>query len=248
MRALRHGAAAVSRRERGKDERRARILDAAEALIRAEGAVAFSMRTLADESGLSLATPFNLFGSKAAVLVALIDRALDAQAARLAAARDLEPIERVIALGERGVRAYTRDEVFYRPLFAAIAEVTSRGSPPGLLERATDLWREALRDAEASGLLDPGLDLELLARLLHLQFRVALMNWAARETDAGGWLLEVRYGLAVVLLGAVTEPVRPRLRALVHETQRSLDRALARARRSREKESDHEVELQERPA
>ena len=201
----------MSRRERGKDERRARILAAAEALIRADGEVAFSMRTLADRAGLSLATPFNLFGSKTAVLVALVDRALDAQAARLAAARDLEPIERVIALGERGVRAYTRDEAFYRPLFAASAEVAGRGSPPGLLRRATELWREALRDAEAAGLLDPGLDLELLARLLHLQFRVALLNWAARETDAGGWLLEVRHALCVVMLGAVTEAVRPRL-------------------------------------
>jgi AcrR family transcriptional regulator len=225
-----------------------RILDAAEALIRAEGEVAFSMRTLADRAGLSLATPFNLFGSKTAVLVALVNRALDTQAARLAAARDLEPIERVIALGERGVRAYTRDAPFYRPLFSAIAEVSARGAPPGLLERATELWREALREAEASGLLDPGLDLELLARLLHMQFRVTLMNWAARETDAGGWLLELRHGLGVVMLGAVTQPVRPRLRAMVLQTQRSLDRALARSRLAQQEESDHEVELREGPA
>lgn len=237
----------MSRRERGKDERRARILDAAEALIRADGAVDFSMRTLADRAGLSLATPFNLFGSKTAVLVALVDRALDTQAARLAAARDLEPIEWVIALGERGVRAYTRDEAFYRPLFGAIVEVAARGAPPGLLQRATDLWREALRDAEASGLLDPGLDLELLARLLHLQFRAALSNWAAREIDADGWLLEVRYGLAVVMLGAVTLAVRPRLHDVVQRTQRSLARALARSRAKR-KESDREVDLRKRPA
>jgi AcrR family transcriptional regulator len=237
----------VSRRERGKDERRARILDAAEALIRADGEVSFSMRTLADRAGLSLATPFNLFGSKTAVLVALVDRALDAQAVRLAAARGLEPIERVIALGERGVRAYTRDEAFYRPLFGAIAEVSSRGAPPGLLERATDLWREALRDADAAGLLDARFDLELLARLLHLQFRAALLNWAAREIDGGAWLLEVRYGLSVVMLGAVTETVRPRLHEVVQRTQRSLARALARSRAT-QKESDRDVELRERPA
>jgi hypothetical protein len=154
----------------------------------------------------------------------------------------------VVALGERGVRGYTRDQGLYRPLFAAITEVTRSGPPFGLLQRATDLWREALRDAEAAGLLDPGLDLEPLARLLHLQFRVALSNWAARETDAGGWLLEVRYGLSVVLLAAVTEPLRPRLRALVRRTQRSLERATVRSRRARQKESDREMELQERPA
>jgi AcrR family transcriptional regulator len=213
-------------------------------LIRADGEVAFSMRMLADRAGLSLATPFNLFGSKTAVLVALVDRALDAQAARLTAAQGLEPIERVIALGERGVRAYTRDEGFYRPLFAAIAEVSSRGAPLGLLQRATDLWREALRDAEAAGLLDPQLDLEPLARLLHLQFRAALLNWSAGEIDGGGWLLEVRYGLSVVMLGAVTESARPRLHDVVQRTQRPLARALLRSRATR-KESEREVELQE---
>ena len=58
-------------RERRKLERRERILAAAQELIRATGSLGLSMRALALKAEVSLATPYNLFGSKGAVLHAL---------------------------------------------------------------------------------------------------------------------------------------------------------------------------------
>jgi AcrR family transcriptional regulator len=56
-----------------KPPTRERVLDAAERLL-AQGSAGFSMRELADEAGVSFATPFNQFGSKAAIMLALSAR------------------------------------------------------------------------------------------------------------------------------------------------------------------------------
>ncbi len=57
-------------------DRRRRILDAAEGLIRQTGGTNFSLLTLADKAEVSPATPYNFFGSKARLLFALFNRSL----------------------------------------------------------------------------------------------------------------------------------------------------------------------------
>ena len=59
-------------REEGKNERRNRITAAARSLIQS-GDSGFRMRALAEEAGVSIATPYNLFGSKQAILSAVMD-------------------------------------------------------------------------------------------------------------------------------------------------------------------------------
>ena len=59
-------------REEGKNKRRDRITAAARSLIQS-GESGFRMRALAEEAGVSIATPYNLFGSKQAILSAVMD-------------------------------------------------------------------------------------------------------------------------------------------------------------------------------
>ena len=70
--------------ERGAPVRQ-RVLEAAERLLRS-GKAEFSMRDLAAEAGVSFATPFNQFGSKAGVMHALSGRRIETMAMRYAAA------------------------------------------------------------------------------------------------------------------------------------------------------------------
>src|ERR1700760_4607004 len=63
---------------------RNRVLDAAERLLM-QGSAAFSMRELAEEAGMSFATPFNQFGSKA-IMLALSARRIDTMHHQLAEA------------------------------------------------------------------------------------------------------------------------------------------------------------------
>lgn len=56
----------LGKRQQGIEERRRRLIWAAGELILENDEGAFSMPDLARRAGLSLATPYNLFGSKAA--------------------------------------------------------------------------------------------------------------------------------------------------------------------------------------
>src|SRR6516165_2111236 len=59
----------MSIRESQKAARRSAILDAARSLILEGGRGDFSMPALAAAAGVSLVTPYNLFGSKASILL-----------------------------------------------------------------------------------------------------------------------------------------------------------------------------------
>ena len=61
------------KREQAKAERRSRIVHAARDLIRETGDTNLSMRMIAKRADVSLATPYNLFGSKHAVVLAVFE-------------------------------------------------------------------------------------------------------------------------------------------------------------------------------
>jgi len=225
----------MGRREQAKHERRERILDAAEAMIRRDGKVAFSMRELAKSADVSFVTPFNLLGSKAGVLVALLQRSMKSRFAALAEMRDQDPIERIFLLGDGSVRVYAEDGAFYRPLIRALVIAPEEaGSESCLLEGATALWRQALTDGAVERLLRPGVNVDLVARQLHVQFRGGLMLWATGETDGHGWLLQFRYGMALALLAAVKGSLRARLRDRLMEVEGELAEHLDREDRHQE--------------
>ena len=62
----------MSVREANKNLRRRAILDAARALILEDKSRDFSMPALAERAGVSLATPYNLFGTKADILLEIV--------------------------------------------------------------------------------------------------------------------------------------------------------------------------------
>ena len=67
----------MSKREQNKNDKRGQIIKAARELMRIRSSTGFSMRQLADASGVSLATPYNLFGSKQGIISAVMDTDLD---------------------------------------------------------------------------------------------------------------------------------------------------------------------------
>ena len=59
-------APALGKRQQGLEDRRRRLVKAASELLAERDNGQFSMPDLAERAGVSLATPYNLFGSKAA--------------------------------------------------------------------------------------------------------------------------------------------------------------------------------------
>ncbi len=155
------------------------VLDAAENLLR-QGQAEFSMRDLAAEAGVSFATPFNQFGSKAAIMQALSARRID----RMEALYRAEPAagdasHRVLLAMAMAARVMLEEPVVNRVVMGWLGA----GSPaPGdVLGRSTALWALALGAGE--GLLATRRDqaLACLPGQLAFAFRGVLSFWTAGE-------------------------------------------------------------------
>src|SRR5947207_5836118 len=127
-------------REKQATERRDRILATARKLIRQTGGTAFSMRALADRAEVSLATPYNLFGSKAGVLYALLNASLDrvSQAAHTFSSAD--PTERVLEVAGIAADVYARDPAFYRPLMRFLIGARDVAHRSKFIARSLERW------------------------------------------------------------------------------------------------------------
>lgn len=164
--------------ERGEPVRQ-RVLDAAERLLRC-GKAEFSMRDLATEAGVSFATPFNQFGSKAAIMHALSGRRIDTMAARFA---DLphppDAVARIrLAVGV-AVAVMLEEPDVNRAVMGWIG--TAGPTQGNALARSTALWALALDAGQGIASHHRAWATRDLAMQLALAFRGALSFWTAGE-------------------------------------------------------------------
>lgn len=184
--------------ERGEPTRQ-RVLDAAERLLR-DGKAEFSMRDLAAEAGVSFATPFNQFGSKAAIMHALSARRIDTMAERFA--RVPQPpgaTGRVLLAVDTAVAVMLEEPMVNRAVMGWIG--TAGTSPGQAWARSTALWTLALGAGE--GLAEAGRTeaLRCLPEQLALAFRGALSFWTAGELPDQALLPHARAIATTLLLG-----------------------------------------------
>jgi AcrR family transcriptional regulator len=115
---------------------RERVLQAAQALIRERGNANFSLVELAAETGLSRQTLYLLFGTRAGLLMALVDD-IDARSsgpARLAALREQ---------GERDFEPYVRAWFDYIPVVLPVARALASAAATGDSDART-AWQSRL--------------------------------------------------------------------------------------------------------
>jgi len=202
----------LSVRERGLHDRRARILDAAEKLIRETGNTDFTVATLAERSALSGPTPYNLFGSKAAILYALLNRSLDpVVAVERKASGVADPVARVLSAANLAADVFVNDPVFYRPLYQFLLGVGDTQQRPAFLQRSLEFWQRAVGDLMESDQVPQATQSHGLARMLVMNFVAALELWVHQELDHEQFRAQVLYGAAMLLLGFASEPQRVEL-------------------------------------
>ncbi|USI73489.1 TetR/AcrR family transcriptional regulator [Sphingomonas morindae] len=162
--------------ERGEPVRQ-RVLDAAERLLRS-GKAEFSMRDLAAEAGVSFATPFNQFGSKAGIMHALSARRIETMSARLAAApRPADARRRLRLAVETAVAVMLEEPDVNRAVMGSIG--AAGPAPATALARSAAYWALALANDGAEAPRRP--EESDLPRLLAFAFRGALSFWSAGE-------------------------------------------------------------------
>lgn len=178
---------------------RQRVIDAAERLLR-EGKADFSMRDLAAEAGVSFATPFNQFGSKAAIMHALAERRIDTMAKRFAEQPPLpQAADRVLLAIGIAAAGMLEEPIVNRSVMGWIG---TAGPVPGkALAHSTALWRLALGDGE--GLTASGQEeaLHSLARQLAFAFRGVLSFWTSGELADDALASSAQQVASTLLLG-----------------------------------------------
>jgi AcrR family transcriptional regulator len=214
----------MSRREEAKEERRHRIITAARDLIRETGDAGLSMRAIAARAGVSLSTPYNLFGSKRAIVVAVLDDIREFSE-RFAKLRNTDPIERIFQVLSMSIRYYVDDPDFYRTLWTGMFDMSGKEVRQALIQPERDAFWLALVNAAAdAGALAPGIDTVMLLRSLDLTYAAVMLNWVLGGLGEAELEAAAGYGYALTLRGAATPEWQACLTEKIsHYQQQSLD-------------------------
>lgn len=184
---------------------RQRVIDAAERLLR-QGKAEFSMRDLASEAGVSFATPFNRFGSKAAIMHAVAGRRVDLMEVRFGEATcSSDVVDRVLLAVDMAVSVMLEEPVVNR---SVMGWLDTAGPITGQARaRSNALWSLALADGD--GLAPDARDhaLERLPGQLAFGFRGVLSFWTAGEVSDSE-LSESARGVAMAMLLGVVDADR----------------------------------------
>jgi AcrR family transcriptional regulator len=190
----------IGARESGKQTRRAAILAATEILVRRCGSTNFSMLELANESGFSVPTIYNLIGSKSEVLYAILNK--NADNARDTSVRWIvgnDPVQYIMDSAEVVVRQFTSDPHFFRPLLRFLLETLDSVNRPAFMARGRDYWINIISPLEHNSRLPSGTNAEEISTFVHLFFTGALNMWLHEEYDDMRILSETKRYLMLLL-------------------------------------------------
>jgi AcrR family transcriptional regulator len=211
----------LSRREAGKAERRARIIAAARDLIRETGDAGLSMRALAARAGVSLATPYNLFGSKRAIVLAVLQDVREFHE-RFSILHTTDPLERIFVAMDMEVECYVVDPDFYKVMWSAVFDTTDDVRSTLFNPQRDAFWLGLIDDAAHAGALLEGVDARLLLQQLDHLHRSVMLDWIHGEIDLALLRPIVRHGVSLMLGGAAAAEWRGPLVSRMLDAQRAI--------------------------
>ncbi|BBY22055.1 TetR/AcrR family transcriptional regulator [Mycobacterium stomatepiae] len=183
-------------RERGKNARIARIIEAACAILRADGAHALTVARIAEQAEVSQGTVFNLVGTRDEIWAAIAEQSF--ARIELAGFRSVEdPQIRARAIIDAVVTMICSDAKVFRPLllnWELSSHVSNAEPTPELLR--------CLQDAQAGGVIQDQVHLRRLAQQITTGFIGAMHQWAARVITDATFRLRTRDFVDLVFMAA----------------------------------------------
>jgi len=208
----------MANREEAKEERRRQITRAARSLMQKTGQTGFSMRALADEAGVSIATPYNLFGSKQAIMFAVLDADLEAYQKRLGSLRadEIDVFFKAVSLA---TSLYATEPAFYKAVLFAVYADGGREFRSMFGGPRHAMWKSMVVAAIAAGHLSDAVDPDAFAINMARTLFSGILEWAAGELSLPELECWGHYGFALSLLAMATPASRARLEARVIDAQ-----------------------------
>lgn len=207
-------------REQAREELRQKIITGARALLSETESAEFSMRALAAKADVAHMTPYNVFGSKQAVLLAVLDADM-ADFARAVHERHVtDPLAEVYEVVGLCVEFWFSDPVFYKTLYRELLDL--KGAPQqGLtMPLREGFWRRLTHALAERGYLQDFVAEEPLAINLRRIALQAISVWIARDLSKREVEAELGYSVSLALLGVTTTAaaLRVRERLLAYQT------------------------------
>lgn len=201
--------------------RRSDVLATVRRVIGERGYAAATMRELAREGGVTVATLYNQFGSKNGLIVAAVEDLFRSAVDPAVGAEQARGFDRVMLAAQRAANVADVDSAFPRAIAVALA------STPHATEMRTAFSRmhhdqmiQGVEEMMAAGELEPWVDCEGLADVILLETAGATHLWAEVERSGewrrtGAWLRSrCALGASMALLGVARGPVRERIMAM----------------------------------
>jgi AcrR family transcriptional regulator len=218
----------LSKRTLQMNRRRDRILNAARQVISEQGYQHLTMRALAQESGVTVPTIYNLIGNKDAVLGATIQDG----AGRFF--EDVRPNANPVSILEKNVEELLRQPAYYRPLLRVLLN-------GGATEAMADIdtlylrhLRESLEALIERGEIEPWVDCAILAERMLSNLYGASSEWATGVLSDEALPVAASYDACVALAGVATEKSRSRFQNRVRRLQKGpIESERGRARAAR---------------
>ncbi|MFT7653929.1 MAG: AcrR family transcriptional regulator [Limisphaerales bacterium] len=194
----------MATREEAKQVRRVKILAATRVLIRDTSVTIFSMRVLAKRAGVSLVTLYNLFGSKQAIMYALLDEDIQQYGGQLSRSR-LDPLAILFRAVTLGKTHFEREPDYYKAILFAV--YSNGGTEFRTMFRGPrrELWRRLVAEAVEAQCLEEWVDCEAFSVHLATIYFANILEWVAGEISLKDVETRTHYGFALALLGVATQ-------------------------------------------
>jgi len=211
-----------SRRERAKDERRARIVTAAYDLLREVGVEDMAMKAVATRAEVSLSTVYNLFESKQAILARVFDQDMERFELLVRNAPAKDALERIFDALDIAADLYDADPAFYRATMGRRPSGGDLALQTTLRAPRIRFWRAMAATAIEDGWLRRGTDPAVVGALMIQISGGVLADWIAGDIDVPVLRQEIKLGFAAALLAFAGRAATPRLRAIIEDLHRAL--------------------------
>ncbi len=212
MASINDGNGEMSVRELQKNTRRRAILHAARSLILEGKDRDFSMLTLAEKAGVSLVTPYNLFGSKSSILLEIVREDIFERIAHVEALSSDSLAEWVAALSATLGRVYYQNRHFYRRMIVTLVQQQNAESQREALEFSYRTFETSLRRLQEQGVLPATVPAAVLARQFAHSVSGSLQQRLMQRGTEELLRIEIEMGLLFLLAGVCADNDRQSLR------------------------------------
>ena len=155
-----------------------RIADAADRIIRSEGVGKLTMRRLAQEAGVALKTPYNLYGSKTGVLIALLNNATAPLLVSLEQEEGGPVVLSLVGVLDSTKTIFGQHETYFREIFWEVMTSDQPEARAVAHARITNIVIARIGSAKEAGEFSQSVTPDALGGQLGLNLLANMGSWA----------------------------------------------------------------------